>query len=77
MERFSSFNEAIPHAYTISDLVAMDDAELVATINQEPNWEPELVEDLIWRAFPDYSEPWGVGDSICYQAAEKLGLHLD
>ena len=76
MKRFSTFSEPVPHAYTETEIATMSDETLVAAINDAPDWDADLLADLIWRAFPDYSDQWEVGDRICYDAAEKLGLEL-
>lgn len=73
MTRFYTFDEAMPHSYSSTDIAAMEDDELIAEINRLDCWDADLLADLIWRAFPDYDEPWEVGDRICYDAAEALG----
>ena len=76
MKRFSTFSEPIPHAYSEAEIANMSDETLVAAINDAPDWDADLLADLIWRAFPDHDEPWEVGDPICYEAAEKLGYEI-
>lgn len=73
MERFSMLSELGTHNYNVSEISAMSDEDLIAEINSLADWDADLLEELIWRAFPDYDEPWEVGDLICYEAAEKLG----
>lgn len=73
MDRFYTLSEPCPHNYSAADMTAMSDAELIAEINRLPDWDADLLSDLIWRAFPDYNDPWEVGDPICYEAAERLG----
>lgn len=76
MTRFYTLSELGAHAYTAADLASMSDEELVAEINRLDEWDGDLLADLIWRAFPDYDEPWEVGDQICYEAAGKLGFEI-
>lgn len=76
MDRFYTFSEPVAHSYTPEALAGMSDAELAEEINRLPDWDGDLMADLIWRAFPDYDGPWEVGDELCYQAAESLGLEI-
>lgn len=76
MKRFYTFGEQMPHEFSPLEVAAMSDAELAKAINDRAEWDADLLADLIWRAFPDYDEPWEVGDPICYQAAEKLGVEV-
>ena len=72
MERFANLRN-----YYASDLAALTDEELAERIRKLNEWDGDLLADLIWRAFPDYDEQWEVGDPICYEAAEKLGVRID
>lgn len=82
MTRFSSLNEIGTHSYSAADIAIMTDAELIEEINRLDTWDADLLADLIWRAFPDFEEVdengdhWQVGDTICYEAAEKLGFEI-
>lgn len=77
MKRFDHINTYGTVGYTPAEIAAMTDADLAAAIRNEEDWNPSLLEDLIWRAFPDYDEPWEVGDPICYEAAEALNVEID
>lgn len=77
MTRFYTFAEPMTHAYTEAQIAGMTDEELAAEIRACADWDADLLADLIWRAFPDYAEPWEVGDTICYEAAEALGVKID
>lgn len=70
-------NEIGTHCYTASCLADLTNAELVNEINSLPYYDSDLCSELVERAFPDYSEPWEVGDAIMYKAAEKLGVEID
>ena len=76
MTRFYTFSEPMSHSYDASDIAAMSDEELIEEINSSGSWDADLLADLIWRAFPDFDEPWEVGDSICYDAAKALGSEI-
>ena len=76
MKRFDYINTYGTVGYTPAEIAAMTDTELAAAIREEPDWNPALLEDLIWRAFPEYDEPWEVGDPICYDAARALGVPI-
>ena len=75
MERFMNLNLR-EQSYSPAAIAAMSDEELAAEIRNAADWEPELIADLIWRAFPDYDEPWEVGDKVCFDAAEALGVEI-
>lgn len=76
MTRFYTLNEIGTHTYTAAELSSMSDAELIDEINRLDEWDADLLADLIWRAYPDYDEPWEAGDAICYNAAEELGYEI-
>ncbi len=76
MKRFASLSESGTHPYDMVTLVKMSDKELVKEINGLPDWDADLLADLIWRAFPEFEGEWEVGDEICYKAAEKLGYEI-
>lgn len=77
MKRFCTYGEPMPHEFTQAEILSMSDRELVDAINASGSWDADLLADLIFRAFPDFAEPWEVGDPICYDAAEALGFELD
>lgn len=75
MERFASLSSDAPHAYDAETIATMSDADLVDTINSLPDWDADLLHDLIWRAYGK-APAWEVGDAICYDAAFELGYKL-
>ena len=77
MTRFSFIDEVGTMGYTPAEIAAMTDEELAQAIRDDPDWNGTLLEDLIWRAFPDTEEEWEIGDALCYRAAEALGVEID
>lgn len=76
MKRFSMFDEIGSELYTRSDIAAMSDKELADAIRAGEEWDAHLLEELIWRAFPDYDGAWEVGDWTCFDAAKVLGVEI-
>jgi len=74
--RFGIFEEIGNDRYTPEDIAAMTNEELAAAIREADDWDAHLLEDLVFRAFGDEEHMQEVGDSVCFKAAEALGVEI-
>jgi len=74
--RFGIFEEIGSEQYTPADIAAMTNEELAAAIRETNDWDAHLLEDLVYRAFCDEEHMQEVGDSVCFKAAEALGVEI-
>ena len=76
MKRYAFFDELGTGKYSIFEIAAMTNEELAEAIRNEPDGDPWLLGDLVWRAFGEDAAPFEVWDPICFEAAEKLGVDI-